>query len=136
MQSGPPEPIDPTRPPGLGPRVPAPARSTAIPELGVADVHDDPGLGPALKTSQPMPTAQPAGQPGTPEERSQEFVPVEGGTETTSAGTMLVVAYLVMWAILLGFVLSSWRRQRRIETRIAELERALGQSEKRPSSQR
>jgi hypothetical protein len=102
----------------------------------VADVHDDPGLGPTLKTAQPMPEGQPAGQPGTPEQRSQEFVPVEGGTETTSAGTMLVVAYLVMWAILLGFVLSSWRRQRRIDTRIAELERALGQSEKRPSSER
>ena len=136
MQSGPPEPIDPTRPPTVGPKLPAPARSTAIPELGVADVHEDPAPGPTLKTPQPMPAAQPAQKPGTPEQRSQEFVPVEGGTETTSAETMLVVAYLVMWAILIGFVLSSWRRQRGIETRIADLERSLGRSEKRPSSER
>ncbi|MDQ2645816.1 MAG: hypothetical protein M3020_18510 [Myxococcota bacterium] len=61
----------------------------------------------------------------TPEDRSTQFVPVEGG-ETTSAGTMLVVAYLLMWAILIGFVLTSWTRQKKLDARLSELERSLG----------
>ena len=50
---------------------------------------------------------------------------VQGGGDTTSAATLLVTAYLVMWALLLGFVFLSWRRQGRVETRISELEKAI-----------
>jgi hypothetical protein len=60
-----------------------------------------------------------------PEDRSTEFVPVQGGTETSSAGTLLAVAYLFMWAILIGFVLLSWRRQKKLDARLAEIERSL-----------
>jgi hypothetical protein len=63
-----------------------------------------------------------------PNARSQEFVPVTGGTETTSAELMLVIAYLVMWALLLGFVGLGWRRQAKVEARIADLERAVGKA--------
>ena len=63
-----------------------------------------------------------------PSARSTEFVPVTGGGETTSAATLLITAYVVMWALLLGFVLLSWRRQGRVETRISELEKALSTS--------
>ncbi|MFO7179348.1 MAG: CcmD family protein [Pseudomonadota bacterium] len=65
-------------------------------------------------------------QTTTPSERSTEFAPVEGGPETTSAEALLVAAYLLMWAILLTFVLLSWLRQKRLDRRVAELERALG----------
>lgn len=58
-----------------------------------------------------------------PSSRSQEFVPVEGGTESTSAELLLVVAYLVMWALLLGFIGLGWRRQAKLESRLSELER-------------
>jgi CcmD family protein len=61
----------------------------------------------------------------TPEDRSTEFVPVQGGTETTSAGTMLALAYLFMWAVLISFVLLSWRRQKKLESRLSELEKNL-----------
>jgi hypothetical protein len=61
-----------------------------------------------------------------PNSRSQEFVPVTGGTETTSAELMLVLAYLVMWGLLLAFVGLGWRRQSKVEARIQDLERALG----------
>jgi CcmD family protein len=61
----------------------------------------------------------------TPESRSTEFVAVEGGPETTSANTLLVVAYAAMWALVFGFLLLSLRRQRQIEQRLAELDRAL-----------
>jgi hypothetical protein len=60
-----------------------------------------------------------------PGNRSTEFVPVEGGGETTSAELLLVVAYLVMWGILLAFVGLGWRRQKRLETRLGELERTI-----------
>lgn len=60
-----------------------------------------------------------------PGDRATEFVPVQGGGETTSAASLLITAYLVMWALLIGFVLMSWRRQGRVENRISELEKAL-----------
>ena len=60
-----------------------------------------------------------------PSSRSTEFKPVTGGADTTSAGALLVTAYLVIWAILLSFVLFTWRRQGRVELRVSELEKAL-----------
>ena len=60
-----------------------------------------------------------------PSSRSTEFVAVQGGGETTSAASLLIAAYVLMWVLLLGFVLLSWRRQGRVETRISELEKAI-----------
>lgn len=60
-----------------------------------------------------------------PEDRSTEFVAVEGGKETASAGTLLVAAYLVMWALLLAFVWLGWRRGQQLATRLDSLEKAL-----------
>lgn len=68
--------------------------------------------------------------PTTPDERSAEFVAVKGGGEAASAEALLAGAYAVMWALLLGFLLLSWRRQRSIETRIVQLERALQRAER------
>jgi hypothetical protein len=67
----------------------------------------------------------PAGTPLTPADRSTEFVAVQGGTEGTSAETLLVAAYLLMWAILLGFLFLTWRKQSRIETRLSDIDAAL-----------
>ncbi len=67
-------------------------------------------------------SAQPAPKPI---DRSTEFVAVEGGVQTTSAGTLLVAAYGVMWALLLLFVFLGWRRQRSLESRLGDLEKAL-----------
>jgi hypothetical protein len=66
--------------------------------------------------------------PGTPtvEERSQEFKPVSGGpANTSSAEALLITAYVLMWAILMGFLLQTFRRQAAVDKRLAELERAL-----------
>lgn len=54
-----------------------------------------------------------------------EFVPTTGGGETTSANGLLVAAYMVLWAILLGFVALNWRRQRALSERLTEVERSL-----------
>jgi CcmD family protein len=60
-----------------------------------------------------------------PDSRSTEFVAVEGGAETTSATVLMTVAYSAMWALVFGFLILSFRRQRRIEQRLGELDRAL-----------
>jgi hypothetical protein len=60
-----------------------------------------------------------------PNSRSAEFVAVQGGGETTSAASLLIAAYLLMWGLVFFFVFLSWRRQARVETRIAELEKAI-----------
>lgn len=62
----------------------------------------------------------------TPADRATGFEAVQGGGDTTSAATLLVVAYIVMWALLAGFILLSWRRIGRVESRLGGLERALG----------
>ena len=90
-----------------------------------ADLHQDPGLGPGL--AQPAPSAQPA----TPSERATEFVAVEGGKETTSAEALLVSAYLVMWTVLFAFLWFGYRRQQKLETRLGDLEKALGAAERK-----
>jgi CcmD family protein len=66
-------------------------------------------------------------QQGAPSDsgRNSEFRAVEGGSETMSGETLLVEAYAALWIILFGFVFLSWRKQARIDARVAELERAV-----------
>jgi len=64
--------------------------------------------------------------PTTAEGRSQEFRPVTGGpTQTSSAEALLITAYVLMWAILMGFLFATFRRQAAVDKRLGELERAL-----------
>jgi hypothetical protein len=67
---------------------------------------------------------QQAAQPSV-QERSTQFVPVEGGVETTSAGTFLVAAYALMWLCVLVFLLLTWRKTRAAQAQIDKLESAL-----------
>jgi CcmD family protein len=64
----------------------------------------------------------------TPEERSTEFVAVQGGNEGTSAESLLVAAYLVMWAALITFIFVTWRRQGALEKRLEKLDRDVRQT--------
>ena len=61
----------------------------------------------------------------TPADNPTEFVPVTGGGESTSAASLLIVAYLVMWAILMGYILMTWRRQRSLDIRLDQAEKEL-----------
>jgi CcmD family protein len=63
-----------------------------------------------------------------PEDRSTEFVAVQGGNDGTSAETLLVTAYLVMWAALLAFIFMTWKKQGALEKRVAKLDEALRRS--------
>jgi CcmD family protein len=74
-----------------------------------------------------MMQASPA--PVTVESRSQEFRPVSGGsTDTSSAGALLITAYVLMWVILMAFLFMTFRRQAAVDKRLGELERALPKS--------
>ncbi|MDF3072226.1 MAG: hypothetical protein K0R38_7827 [Polyangiaceae bacterium] len=69
---------------------------------------------------------KPAATTGTAEDRSQEFKAVTGGaTETSSAEALLITAYVLMWAILMGFLFVTFRRQAAVDKRLGDLERAL-----------
>ena len=57
----------------------------------------------------------------TAEGRSQEFVAVQGGAETTSAEALVVAAYGIMWLQLLGFLWLTWKRQRELDAKVARL---------------
>lgn len=70
-------------------------------------------------------TAQP-----TVADRKSEFVPVEGGGETADASTLLVVAYVVMWALVFCAVWLSLRRIASLKARVNELETQLTAAER------
>jgi hypothetical protein len=54
--------------------------------------------------------------------RESTFRRVEGGGETTNGSVLLVEAYVALWIILFAFLFISWRRQSRIDERVAQLE--------------
>lgn len=63
---------------------------------------------------------------GAPQDRSTQFVPVEGGgPPATDAGTFMAVAYVLMWLATALFILHTWRKTRGIQQRIDELHKAV-----------
>ena len=63
--------------------------------------------------------------PRTVEDRSTTFRPVQGGDQMQSGEHLLVEAYAAIWVVLFALILLGWRRQRRIDARVAGLEVAL-----------
>jgi len=61
----------------------------------------------------------------TPNKTPSEFAPVEGGSDTTSAELLLVVAYMAMWLLFFGFVAMTHRRQKTLTDKVERLEQAL-----------
>lgn len=66
----------------------------------------------------------------TPQDRSQQFVAVTGGQDTTSAETLLVVAYIGMWLAIFAFVWLTRKKQSSLDGRLDTLEKALARAEK------
>jgi CcmD family protein len=87
----------------------------------------------ANKYDAPAPAAPAA--PKTADDRSMAFRPVEGGTQMQSGEKLLVEAYAAIWLITLVFLVSIFRRQKRIDARIASLEVALDKTRERSVSQ-
>lgn len=70
----------------------------------------------------------PTGTSQSPDDRGIGFKPVEGGQEMQSGERLLVIAYMVIWVLILGFVAFSFRKQARLDARINALETALTKS--------
>ena len=62
---------------------------------------------------------------GTSDSRSTEFRAVEGGNQMQSGEKLLVEAYAAMWVLTLVLVLITWRRQKRTDERITNLEESI-----------
>jgi CcmD family protein len=69
-----------------------------------------------------------------PKDRSTEFVADAGGQDTTSAETMLVLAYIGLWLVIFGFVLLTQKRQRALDKKLQDLESALAKAESSPEA--
>jgi len=66
-----------------------------------------------------------SGSAGTPDDRSQAFRAVEGGTEVQSGSVLLVEAYAAIWIILMAWLLVLWRKQRELHGRLDQVERTI-----------
>jgi hypothetical protein len=69
-----------------------------------------------------------ADAPKTVDDRSTTFRPVQGGEQMQSGERLLVEAYAAIWIVLFALLLLGWRRQRKIDARVASLELALAQA--------
>ena len=67
----------------------------------------------------------------TPSDRATTFQAVQGnGTEQYSGGVLLVTAYAVLWIVMFGWVALVWRKQRTLDSRLAELEDVIQKASK------
>lgn len=69
--------------------------------------------------------------PKTADDRSTTFQAVEPGKEQYNGNTLLVTAYVLVWALVLGYVVVLWRKQAALGARLAGLESAIVRAEKK-----
>lgn len=67
----------------------------------------------------------PTAAPPTSDDRSTSFRTVPGGESMQSGEKLLVEAYAVIWVLVFAMLLLSWRRQKKMDERIAGLEQAV-----------
>jgi hypothetical protein len=66
-----------------------------------------------------------------PSDRATTFQAVQGnGTEQYSGGVLLVTAYAVLWVVMFAWVALVWRKQRTLDSRLAELEGVIQKASK------
>ena len=63
-----------------------------------------------------------------PGDRATTFRPVEGGNQMQSGEMLLVEAYAAIWIILFALVFFTWRRQKKLDARVASLETAIAKA--------
>ena len=71
---------------------------------------------------------EPAATTTTADDRGTAFRAVEGGGDMQSGEKLLVEAYAAIWLILFVLVWSSWRRQKKIDARVDDLEAAVARA--------
>ena len=76
-----------------------------------------------LQQAPPAPPAQGTGTPA--DDRATEFVAVDPTKEQYSGPKLVVIAYLVIWVVLMGWILMLWRKSLSLSDRLEGLERAI-----------
>jgi hypothetical protein len=74
------------------------------------------------------PTAAPTTAPTTAtgvDDRATDFRAVEGGAEQRNGSVLMVEAYVVLWLILMAWLLTLWRKQKSLHTRLDDLEKTI-----------
>ena len=65
------------------------------------------------------------------DERGTAFQRVTGANrEHVKGGTLLVIAYVVVWTTMFGYIGMQWRRQGRLREELARMEKALEEERK------
>jgi len=64
----------------------------------------------------------------TADDRATSFRAVEGGGNMQSGEKLLVEAYAAIWLILFVMIWFSWRRQKKIDARVDDLEAAVARA--------
>jgi len=104
--------------------------------------------GAALMARQPAPAARPpvpadptapttASQPAPERVASQDFVPVSAlppQAEQLPAAPLVIGAYAFVWVALLAYVWMLWRRMKKLERELADLQRRVQTHETRGGS--
>jgi CcmD family protein len=80
--------------------------------------------------AQPAPT----GTAQSADDRSQAFRPVQGGGELQSGERLLVIAYMAIWLCVVVLIILSFRKQSRLDQRIAALESAVAKVRVKPAA--
>ncbi len=74
----------------------------------------------------------PTGTAQGADDRGQAFRPVAGGGEMQSGERLLVIAYMAIWLCVVVLIVMSFRKQTRLDQRIAALEGALAKAGAKP----
>lgn len=72
-----------------------------------------------------IPPSPPPTPTDTPDTRTTSFQAVQGGPETHDGNNLMVTAYAVLWVILMVWLLSIWRKQASLHSKIDDLEKTL-----------
>ena len=71
----------------------------------------------------PAPSAEPA--PAASTTNPSGFNAVNDQKEMQSGEALLIEAYIAIWVLLFAFIVIAWKRTRKAEDKIAELEKAI-----------
>lgn len=89
------------------------------------DLSKDPGLAPALREGKSVSELTHQGEPA---DRSSQFVAVTGSeAEHTNATTLVVAAYGLFWLFTFVLVWVTFQGQKRLQSRMGDLERRLSE---------
>jgi len=94
------------------------AADVTVPSTAAANAQQPTPTGSAAPTVSAAPTGSTTTNPSG-------FNAVDNNTQMQSGEALLVEAYIAIWVLLFGFIVLAWLRTRKVEDKVAELEKAI-----------